>query len=72
MDHVVSTNLNNNKLNDFFDNKLKLGYNYITVNNDIKHTQPVVSFNLIKANGLCVKYASGIMELLTLLSSKNT
>ena len=58
MDHVVSTNLNNNKLNEFFDNKLKFGYNYIMGNNNIKHPQLVVSFNLIKFNGLCVKYAS--------------
>ena len=64
MDHVVSTNLNNNnKLNDIFDNKLKLGYNYIMGDNNIKHPQPVVSFNLIKANGLCVKYASGMTYL---------
>ena len=58
MDHVVSTNLNNNKLNEFFDNHLKLGYNYIMGNNNIKHPQPVVSFNLINFNGSCVKYAS--------------
>ena len=61
MDHVVSTNLNNNKLNDVFDNKIKFGYNYIMGNNNIKHPQLVVSSNLIKSNGSCVKWSIALL-----------
>ena len=48
MGHVVSTNVNNNKLNDMVNNKLKFYYNSDTSNYYIKFPHSVVSFNLKK------------------------
>ena len=53
------TNLGNNKVDDFVDNKLKFGSNYSLANDYIKYTQPLVTFDPKKRKNVCMSYASG-------------
>ena len=52
MDHIVSTKINNNKVNVTIDNKVKVDSNYILYNNHIKDTQPLLTFNPKKITSL--------------------
>ena len=58
MYHILSTNVINNKLNNFFHNKLEFGSNYILDNDNIKYPQPLVTSTPNKVNNYCVTYTS--------------
>ena len=56
MNHVVSKNIKNNKINDSTTNKLKFDSKYILSNNNIEYAQNVVISNLrngMKAHVTC-------------------
>ena len=60
MVHILSTNLRNDKVNDVVNNEIKFDYNYILYNDDIKDTQPVVTFDLKTSKKVSVTYSSGL------------
>ena len=54
----MSTNINNDQVNNIFDNELRFDSDYILDNNHVKYIQPGVSFEAKKGNKKRVPFAA--------------